>query len=148
MNSHEPQEYGGRWANLESSLRTIGICTMGKQQVRVRGGAPWESSRSECVEVHCGKPAGQSAWRCTVGNQQVRVRGGAVPPGLAQPCSRSPPHPLPTREAWFTLCPVSSNLSSKEACLSDTCMKVRAPHLRHRRGCPAGQGTRAPGAIR
>ena len=25
---------------------------MGNQQVRVRGGAPWETSRSECVEVH------------------------------------------------------------------------------------------------
>ena len=64
-----------------------------------------------------------------MGNQQVRVRGGALPPGLAQPCGRSPPHPLPTREAWFTLCPVSSNPSSKEARLSDTCMKVRALHL-------------------
>ena len=91
--------------------------------------APWESSRSECMEVNHGKPAGQSAWRCTVGNQQVRVRGGALPPGLAQPCGRSAPHPLPTREARFTLCPVSSNPSSKEARLSDTCMKVRALHL-------------------
>ena len=64
-----------------------------------------------------------------MGNQQVRVRGGALPPGLAQPCGRSAPHPLPTREARFTLCPVSSNPSSKEARLSDTCMKVRALHL-------------------
>ena len=85
---------------------------------------------------HHGKPAGQS-W--------VEVQS---PPGLAQPYGRSPPHPLPTREAWFTLCPVSSNPSSKEALRSDTCMKVCALHLRHWRGCPPGQRARAPRAIR
>lgn len=53
---------------------------------------PWEISRSECMEVHHGKPAGQSAWRCSPTRSGSALRPLSSPPPSHQ---RSPVHTLP-----------------------------------------------------
>lgn len=73
-----------------------------------------------------------------MGDQQVGVRGGALPPGLAQPCGCSPPTPLPPEKPVHTLPCALQPL--KQRGRSDTCTKVRALHLRRRRGCLQGRG--------
>ena len=113
-------EDGPTWNPHQEQWETMGIHTVGNQQVRVHGGASWETSRSECVEAQS-----RHVW--------------------LSPTAALLPTPFPPEKPG-SHCPVSSNPSSKEAHQSDTCMTVCALHLRHRhrRGCPPGQGTRAP----